>query len=390
MQNLYLYTLCPIPFTTNKMRNIFFIIQKEFIQIKRNKAMLPIMIVMPIIQLIILVNAATFEMKNIRLLVIDKDMSTVSRDIVCKFRGSPFYTITGSSFNVSEGEEYLKKGKTDMVLVIPEHFERNLRKDNKGDLQLLVNAINAASAGLINAYSVSILLDYNVGLVAKWTNVPGNIQSQLINTRYSYWYNPELNYKNYMVPGILVMLVTIIGLFLAGLNIVREKEIGTIEQINITPIKKYQFIIGKLLPFWLIALFELAFGLFLGKLIFDIPINGNLFLLFSFAAIYLIVVMSLGLFVSTVNQTQQQAMFITWFFMVIFILMSGLFTPVESMPEWAQKINIINPVAYFIEVMRMVLLKGSGLADIKRQFISISVYAVFILSFAVWRYRKVT
>ncbi len=370
------------------MRNIFFIIQKEFIQIKRNKAMLPIMIVMPILQLIILVNAATFEMKNIRMFVIDKDMSTVSRDIVSKFSGSPFYKITASSFNISDGEESLKKGKTDMVLVIPEHFERNLRNENKANLQLLVNAINAATAGLINAYSVSILLDYNAGLVAKWTNLSG--KNQLINTRYSFWYNPELNYKNYMVPGILVMLVTIIGLFLAGLNIVREKEIGTIEQINITPIKKYQFIIGKLFPFWLIALFELAFGLFLGKLIFGIPMVGNLFLLFSFAAIYLIVVLSLGLFVSTVNNTQQQAMFITWFFMVIFILMSGLFTPVESMPEWAQRINIINPVAYFIEVMRMVLLKGSGLADIKRQFISISVYAVLILSFAVWRYRKVT
>lgn len=351
--------------------------------------MLPIMLIMPIVQLIILVNAATFEMKHIRLFVIDKDMSTVSRDIVSKFNGSPFYDLAGSSFNVSEGEEYLKESKADMVLVIPEHFERNLRNENKANLQLLVNAINAASAGLINAYSVSILLDYNVGLVTKWANITESIQTQTINIRYSYWFNPELNYKNYMVPGILVMLVTIIGLFLAGMNIVKEKEIGTIEQINITPIKKYQFIIGKLLPFWIIALFELAFGLFLGKLIFDIPLVGNLFLLFLFAAIYLIVIMSMGLFVSTVNQTQQQAMFITWFFMVIFILMSGLFTPVESMPTWAQNLNIINPVAYFIQVVRMVLLKGSGITDILRQLISISIYAVLILSFAVWRYRKV-
>jgi ABC-2 type transport system permease protein len=372
------------------MKVILYIIQKEFIQIRRNKTMLPIMFIMPIVQLIILVNAATFEMKHIRLFVIDKDMSTVSHDIVGKFNGSPFYDLTGSSFNVSEGEEYLKKGKADMVLVIPEHFEHDLQNENKGNLQLLVNAINAASAGLINAYSVSILLDYNIGLVAKYANIPGTIQTQTINTRYSYWFNAELNYKNYMVPGILVMLVTIIGLFLAGLNVVKEKEIGTIEQINITPIKKYQFIIGKLLPFWIIAMFELAFGLFLGKLIFDIPLVGNLFLLFLFAGIYLIVVMSLGLFVSTVNNTQQQAMFITWFFMVIFILMSGLFTPVESMPTWAQNLNIINPVAYFIQVVRMVLLKGSGIMDILRQLISISIYAVLILSFAVWRYRKVS
>jgi ABC-2 type transport system permease protein len=379
------------------MRTILFLIQKEFIQIKRNKAMLPIMLVMPIIQLIILVNAATFEMKNIRMLVVDKDLSSVSRDIYSKFSSSPFYTITGSTFNIDEAEESLKKGKTDMVLVIPEHFERDLRNENKANLQLLVNAINAASAGLINAYSVSILLNYNMGLVAKWANIPGNlptgqagINTQTISTTYSYWYNPELNYKNYMVPGILVMLVTIIGLFLSGLNIVREKEIGTIEQINITPIKKYQFIIGKLFPFWLIALFELAFGLLLGKLIFAIPIIGNVFLLFGFAAIYLVVVLSIGLFISTVNNTQQQAMFITWFFMVIFILMSGLFTPVESMPQWAQNLNIINPVAYFIQVTRMVLLKGSGFSDILRPMISISVYAILMMSFAVWRYRKVS
>jgi len=372
------------------MRKILFIMQKEFLQIRRNRTMLPIMFLMPVVQLIILVNAATFEMKHIRWYIVDKDMSTVSHDIISKFKASPFYDLRGSSFNISDAEESMKKGNADMVLVIPENFERDLRKENKENVQLLVNAINAASAGLINAYSVSILLDYNVEIVSKWANIPGGTKTQMITTKYSYWFNPELNYKNYMVPGILVMLVTIIGLFMAGMNIVKEKEIGTIEQINITPIKKYEFIIGKLLPFWIIALFELAFGLFLGKIIFDIPLVGNLFLLFLFAAIYLVVVMSLGLIVSTVNQTQQQAMFFTWFFMVIFILMSGLFTPVESMPDWAQKLNLINPIAYFIQVVRMVLLKGSGIADISRQLISITVYAVVALSFAVWRYRKVS
>jgi len=193
-----------------------------------------------------------------------------------------------------------------------------------------------------------------------------------------------------MVPGILVLLVTMIGIFLAGMNIVREKEIGTIEQINITPIKKYQFITGKLLPFWIIGQFELALGLTIGKLLFGIPILGNLAVIFLFSSVYLLVILGIGLLISTLNNTQQQAMFISWFFMVIFILMSGLFTPVESMPVWAQKLNIVNPVSYFIQVVRMVILKGSGLIDIWRQFLSISVYAVLILSFAVWRYRKVS
>jgi len=372
------------------MRTILFILRKEFIQIRRNRTMLPIIFVVPFVQLIILVHAATFEMKHICLHVIDKDMSSVSRNLISKFNGSPFYDITNYSYSDKAGEEDLKKNKADIVMVIPEHFEKRLRTENTGKVQIVVNAINAASAGLIYAYTSSIILNYNLNLVTEWANIPSNVQTSSISTTSSFWFNPELNYKNYMVPGILVLLVTLIGMFLTGMNIVREKEIGTIEQINITPIKKHQFIIGKLVPFWIIAQFELAFGLTLGKLLFDIPILGNLGVVFTFSSIYLLVVLGAGLIISTINNTQQQSMFISFFFMIIFIMMSGLFTPVESMPVWAQKINIINPVAYFIEVMRMVLMKGSGFMDIKRQLISISIYAVLILSFAVWRYRKVT
>ena len=372
------------------MRTILFILQKEFLQIKRNKTMLPIIFVIPFVQLLVLVHAATFEMKHIRMHIIDRDMSTVSHNIISKFSGSPFYEITNSSFSDKAGEEDLKKNKADILMIIPEHFEMKLKKESSGKIQLVVNAINAASAGLVYAYTSSIIMDYDEKLITEWSNIPSNVQTSAITTTQSYWFNPELNYKNYMVPGILVLLVTIIGMFLTGMNIVREKEIGTIEQINITPIKKYQFIIGKLLPFWIIAQFELAFGLTLGKLIFGIPIVGNLGVIFLFSSIYLMVILGAGLVISTINNTQQQAMFISFFFMIVFVMMSGLFTPVESMPVWAQKINIINPIAYFIDVMRMVLLKGSGLADIKRQLISISIYAVSILTFAVWRYRKVS
>ncbi len=179
-------------------------------------------------------------------------------------------------------------------------------------------------------------------------------------------------------------------MFLSALNFVSAKEMGTVEQINVTHIKKYHFIIGKLLPFWFIALFELAFGLTVGKLLFNIPIVGSLPLLFGFASIYLFVVLGIGLFISTVSNTQQQVMFLCFFFMIIFILMSGLFTPTESMPEWAQQVNIINPFAYFMKVIRMILLKGSGFIDIKNEIIALGTYAVIILSLAVWKYRKVT
>jgi len=172
------------------------------------------------------------------------------------------------------------------------------------------------------------------------------------------------------------------------MNIVREKELGTIEQINVTPIKKYQFIIGKLAPFLIIGLFELAFGLGIAKALFNIPINGSLLLVFAFAVIYLVVLLAMGLIVSTVTSTQQQSMLFTWFFLVIFILMSGLFTPIENMPDLAQKADYLNPVTYFIRVIRLVLIKGSGFGAVKDQFMIMGGYAVAIVSVAVWRYKK--
>jgi ABC-2 type transport system permease protein len=191
-----------------------------------------------------------------------------------------------------------------------------------------------------------------------------------------------------MVPGILVLLITVVGLLLSSMNIVKEKEIGTIEQINVTPIRKHEFIIGKLLPFWLIGLFELAFGLFLGRLLYGIPLEGSLPLLFAVAGIYLLVILGFGLLVSTITDTQQQAMFIAWFFMVFFILMSGLFTPIDSMPHWAQQITTINPVAHFVEVMRRVLMKGAGFSEIIDLFGALLVSAVVVITLSVWRYRK--
>jgi ABC-2 type transport system permease protein len=211
-----------------------------------------------------------------------------------------------------------------------------------------------------------------------------------INTTKSFWYNPELDYKTFMVPGILVLLVSMIGAFLSGMNIVREKEIGTIEQLNVTPIKKHEFIIGKLLPFWIIGILEFCFGLLIARLLFNIPIEGSLLLIISGAAIYLFVVLGLGLFVSTITDTQQQAMFFAWFFMVIFIMMSGLFTPLDAIPDWAKILNKINPIAYFIDFMRKVMLIGSDLRGVLNQFLSIVVYAFISVGISVLRYRKVT
>jgi ABC-2 type transport system permease protein len=319
-------------------------------------------------------------------------MSSTSRKLTSKFESSPFYVIKKISFDYHDALSELLKDKADVILHIPANFERTLVRENASSLQLMVNAINGASAGLVNAYSTVIISDFNRSVITEWLGVTenGNVSQQpTISVHPKYWYNPQLNYKNYMVPAVLVMLVTIIGMFLSAMNLVREKEIGTIEQINVTPIRKYQFIAGKLIPFWIIALFELSFGLFIGKILFHIPIVGNIGLIFLFAAVYLLVVMGLGLFLSTITQTQQQAMFLAFFLMMVFMMMSGVFTPTETMPHWAQQVNYLNPIMYFMRVVRMILLKGSGFTDIYKELIAISVYAYIILSLAIWKYNKV-
>ena len=370
------------------MRTIFFILQKEFIQILRNRTMLPLIVILPFVQLLILVNAATFDMKNIDLVVVDKDLSTTSRQMVGKFEASPFYNLVERSFNMEAGHDHLLRDEADLIIHIPQGFEHDLRTEQEAPVQLLINAINGNAAGLIQAYSSRIISEFNRHILVEWAPAQSQRASRPVDVVYSYWYNPEMNYKIYMVPGILVILVTIISLFLTAMNIVREKEMGTIEQINVTPVRKYQFITGKLVPFLIIALFELAFGLVLGRLIFDVPIAGNLALLFGVTVVYLLVILGFGLFLSVISESQQQVMFVTFFFMLVFILMSGIFTPTESMPEWANRVNVINPIAYLMKVIRMILLKGSSFMDIWKEFYSLCIYAVLSLGLAVCRYSK--
>ncbi|OIP01310.1 MAG: ABC transporter permease [Bacteroidetes bacterium CG2_30_33_31] len=368
------------------MRTIFFLLQKEFIQIFRNKMMLPIIFVMPIIQLLILSYTATFEIKNADIAFVDLSQSRSSRELIAKFKGSPFFTIKGNAFSIKQYDKSMLNGDIDIIIKIPNDFESSLLNGRSTFVQLISDAVNGSAANLMTAYALQILFDFNRNIITE--TYGKDLMSSQIKILPRYWFNPELNYKTYMVPGILVLLVSLIGAFLSGMNVVREKEIGTIEQLNVTPIKKYQFIIGKLFPFWVIAMVDLIFGLILAKLVFAIPILGSVALILGVAAIYMILVLAFGLFISTITDTQQQAMFIAWFFFVIFIIMSGLFTPVEGMPKWAQIINIINPIAYFIDFMRLVMLKGADFVDVQMQILKITVYAITMLGLSIIRYRK--
>lgn len=371
------------------MKTILYIIQKEFKQIFRNKGMLPIIFVMPLIQLIILSNAATFEVKNIKFAYIDHDHSSTSRTLIEKFNATNYFDVLTDFPSEKLASSAMLKGEVNVVLEIPQYFERDLQKEKHISLGVTINAIDGAAAGIENVYITQIIQNFNQHLKIDLFQISDKqIQPINIETIPLFWYNKTLNYKTFMVPGILVLLVTMITLFLSGMNIVREKEIGTLEQINVTPIKKSQFIIGKLFPFWVIGLALLTVGLIIAKLIFSVPMVGSLPLMYLYTSIYILVVLGIGLFISNFTETQQQAMFIAWFFMVIFILMSGLFTPIESMPKWAQFITEFNPIKYFVEVMRMVMLKGSGFMDILPQLLKTLLYALMVNGLAVWSYQK--
>lgn len=369
------------------MKIILYMVQKEFLQVFRNKQMLPMIFALPIVQLILLVYATTMEINNVNICVVDKDKSELSRELISNFRASEFFTIVGSTESESIAYKQMDENVIKLIVVIPNNFGKDIVTEHRSSAQFIINSEDGSAAGIIQSYANVILAKYNGNINGDFRiSTPEAIK--MIDIENAYWYNPEMDYKQYMAPGILVILVTFIGMFLTAMNVVKEKEIGTIEQLNVTPIRKYQFLVGKMLPFLIIGLFELAFGLSIAKLTFDIPILGNLWMLFAITALYMIVVLSAALLISTVTETQQQAMFISWFFVVIFILMSGLFTPVESMPEWAQTIAQFNPIAHFIEIMRRVLLKGSGFMDVSRQVAFLGAYAFVLLSLAVFKFKK--
>jgi ABC-2 type transport system permease protein len=373
------------------MKTIIFIIQKEFKQIFRNKGMLPIIFILPLIQLLILSNAASFEVKNIKFSYIDNDHSVASKELISKFQASNYFNIIQNFASKKEAIIEMQKGTVDVILEIPIRFERNLIKEKSSTLSVSINAIDGATAGVTNVYISQIIGGFNQNLQTKLVqyNDETFVKPQNIVTIPSFWYNKTLNYKTFMVPGILVLLVTMLTLFLSSMNIVREKEMGTLEQINVTPIKKYQFIIGKLFPFWILGLVILTVGLVIAKVIFDVPLLGNIGLIYLFTSVYLLVILGIGLFISNHTETQQQAMFIAWFFTMIFILMSGLFTPIESMPQWAQNLTLVNPIRYFVEIIRMVMLKGATFSDISFQFFIICIYAFVLNVLAIYSYKKV-
>jgi len=368
------------------MRILGFILRKEFKQIFRDRAMLRMLIAMPVIQLVILSSAATFEVRQGRAWFVDLDQSTVSRGLVQKVLASGRFVAAGSSLTMTEANDALLGRKAGVVVRIPRDFERDLAV-GPAEVQLVFDAEDGAAAGVLQSYLAAILRDYETELGRR---IPSRVTPADVHVRFRGWFNPLLDYNDYMVPGILVLLVTIIAMSITAMNIVREKEIGTLEQLNVTPITRGQFIAGKLIPFWLISLFDLALGLVVARVVYGIPLEGSLWLVFASAVLYLLVALGIGLWISTLVETQQQAMFIAFAVNMVYLLMSGLFTPISSMPHWAQICAQLSPGKHFIEIMRTVLIRGGGIEAIAMPVAVLAVYGTVVFTLAVRQYSKTT
>ena len=370
------------------MRTILVILNKEFRQIFRNPAILRILFVVPAMQLLVLPFAADYEVKNVKISIVDYDRSPSSQRLAHKITSTEYFTLIDFTDSYDQALQQVENNRSDLILQIPAGFERNLVRENTNTLFIAINAVNGVKANLGGAYLRSIIQDFNRELQLEWIQLPRQNSQPVISIAATNWYNPLMNYKIFMVPGILVLLVTLVGAFLAAFNIVSEKEKGTLEQINVTPIRKHQFILGKLIPFWILGLIVLSIGLFISWVVYDIVPVGSFVTIYVFAGVYLISVLGLGLLVSTMAATQQQSLLLSFFLLIIFILLSGLFTSIDSMPVWAQLFTRINPISYFIEVMRMVILKGSTLYDIRSHIYSITLFGVVLNALAIWNYRK--
>jgi ABC-2 type transport system permease protein len=371
------------------MKTLRFILQKEFRQISRDKTILAMMFFMPVFQLIIMPLAANFEVKNINVAYVDHDHSSYSRKLVNKVASSGYFRIIDAPASYQQGLNLIEDGDADVVLEIPAGFERNLAREGYQKVNLSVDAINGTKSAIGSGYLLAVIADFNASLDVN-IKTAGAISSpmQTIAVTSKNWFNPRAEYKYYMVPGILVLLLTLIGGFITALNIVREKEIGTIEQINVTPIKKWEFIVGKLVPFWIVGMIVFTLGLIVMYVVYGIFPAGSLLVLYLFAAVYLVALLGLGLLISTFAETQLQAMFIAFFFMMVFMLMSGLFTSTDSMPGWAKQMSNLTPVTHFITVVRLIVLKGSGMADVKWEFLYLIGFAIGLNTLAIMNYKK--
>ncbi|MDZ7372697.1 MAG: ABC transporter permease [candidate division KSB1 bacterium] len=369
------------------MRTIGHLIRKEFRQIRRDRPMLGIIFVVPLVQLLILANVFTTETKHVKLLMVDMDRSRASRELLRVFSNTDRFDIVGHLDDPTPVREEMQAWRAQAALVIPPHFERDLLRGQAPQLQLVLDGVDGNTAGVALGYAEGIFRHFLEALPA-----PAAAQTDLrgapIRLEERMFYNPNLSSQQYMVPGLVVALLTIIPMLLTAMSFARERELGTLEQLLVTPIRKHELLLGKLVPYLVLSYIELSFVTTAAVLAFRIHVEGSLVLLAGLGLVYLFTTLGLGIFVSTIAESQQQAMFVAYFFAVFMLLMSGFFIPIPNMPELLKKLTYLDPMRYFMAIVRDIFQKGSPLRYLLRDAIPMAAFGLAIFGFSVAKFRK--
>ena len=365
-----------------------YLLEKEFKQFARNRFLPRLALMFPLMSLLIFPLVANFDIRNVNLSIVDNDRSPLSRRLVHKAAASGYFRITQVASTYEEGLGGIESDRADIIFEIPNGFERDLYREQVGRVMIAANTVNGTKGGLGSAYLASITNDFASEIRSERFGSPSVLAARTFDVIPQYRFNPELEYRVFMVPAIMVMVLTMMCGFLPALNIVGEKEKGTIEQMNVTPVRRLQFILAKLIPYWVVGFVSLNTAMAVGWFVYGLKPIGGLGTIYLFASVFMLAVSGLGLIISNFAQLIQQAMFMMFFFVMTMIFMSGLYTPVASMPDWAQKLSIVSPLKYFILVMRQVYLKGSGVSSLIVPLMALGCFAIFFNVVAVVSYRK--
>jgi ABC-2 type transport system permease protein len=371
------------------MRKILYIIKKEFLQIRRDRPMMALLFLVPIIQLLILGYAVSADVKNISVAVCDTDDSSVSRELIDRFRNSKYFRLR--YFEKGEGRigRYLDDGRASMAIVIPCRLSENLARSMPTRIQILVDGQDSNTSTVALGYVQGILEDeLRDRLSEAGTALPDGRTLHLIEPDVRIWYNEDLKSSHFMIPGIVVFLLTIVTSLISAMGLVREKEIGTLEQLIVSPLKKHEILIGKIIPYSLVGYLELFLAVGFAKIWYGIPVLGNLGLFALFILVYLFTTLGIGLLVSASAQTQQQAMFMTFFLIFFFLIMSGFIFPVENMPRIMQMLSYLDPMRYLITATREIFIKGAPLRNLYGQGLALAAFGAVIFTFSIRRFQR--
>ncbi len=365
-------------------------LKKEFIQIFRDQRMKGVIFVFPVIQLLIFGYAVTIDVKNIVTAVQDRDNSVFSRELVARFIKSGYFTVIAYVDDDRRAQELVDRGEAQMVLFMPKGFGAAIQSGRTAEVQLIVDGTDSNTAGIVLQYCAKIAGEFSRQVIlaqfAKWKGSTRQLPQVKLESRA--WFNENLISRNFFVPGVIAIIVTLLTLMLTGMAVVREKEIGTMEQIMVTPITPLEFILGKTVPFAFIGILEVVLVTFVGVSWFEVPIRGSLVLLFFCTVLYLLTTLGAGLLISTVSRTQQQAMMTTFFFFMPTLLLSGLIFPIANMPEAIQWLTYLNPMRYFLVIIRAIFLKGLGADHLWPHIAALAILGLVTLWFTSRRFKK--